>query len=93
MTLSRTIAQTIVKKNMHIDTLVEVLESYNLLQLLPSIKKELLHYEAHLRDENALVIETPFLLTQKSLDSIHEIIGAKSDTATITFVEDLLAGF
>jgi F0F1-type ATP synthase delta subunit len=93
MTLSRTIATTLVEKNISVDVLVEVLRKYNLLQLLPNIKKELLHLERYTKMNESLIIESPFPLSSHAIEHIRSITKSGDSPHEIRIVEDLLAGF
>ena len=60
MTLSRQIATTVVTKGVQIDDLVEALRKYDLLALLPSIKKDIEKLAKEGEKKEIIAIESPF---------------------------------
>lgn len=93
MTLSRNIANLIVYKGVQIDDVVESLRAYNLLSLLPSIKREAEQLISVNQKSDAIAIETPFPLDEHALARIKRITGNDLAPSTITVNKDILAGF
>ena len=92
MTLSRKLAVLIAQKDIQLDILISLLEKYNLLSLLPEIKKSLMHVKRLEEDEKLVHIESPFPLTTASLAHIKKMIRADAPEK-VTINTDLLAGF
>lgn len=93
MTLSRNIADMIVRKGASVDDVEEILRSYNLLSLLPSIKKEVKQMATANEEDNAIAVESPFPLDESALARIKRIVGNDLAPARLTINKDILAGF
>lgn len=93
MSLSRTIAQKIVEKNIPAKAVVEVLGVYKLLSLLPSIKKDLEKISKNKDEHGKIHIESPFPLTEDALARIRRIAGNDLAETSVTINQELLAGF
>lgn len=93
MTLSRQIAQTVIEKGIDSDTLFATLAKYDLIALLPSIKKDIEKLSREEGKREAIAIESPFLLDQKALARIKRIVGNDLAETEVTINKDLLAGF
>lgn len=93
MTLSRSIANLIVRKGVSVDDVVESLRAYNLLSLLPSIKKEAEQMIHAGRRSDAIAIESPFPLDDRALARIKRIAGNDLADTSVSINKDLLAGF
>jgi F0F1-type ATP synthase delta subunit len=99
MTLSRTIAQLIVQKNLPaqagltIDDVVETLRTYNLLSLLPSIKEAVLQSMRARKQEEAIHVESPFEIGSAALHKIKRIVGDDLAQTEVIINKDILAGF
>lgn len=93
MTLSRSLADLIVRKGVSVAQVEESLRSYNLLSLLPSIKKEAEQMLSAERASDAIAIESPFPLDERSLARIKRIVGNDLAPTVTTTNPDILAGF
>jgi F0F1-type ATP synthase delta subunit len=93
MSLSRTIAKMIVEKNIPISDAIEVLQSYDLLPLLPAIKSDIEKLAKDEGDRETIHIESPFPLSEKALSRIKRIVGNDLAHTEVTINEHLLAGF
>ena len=93
MSLSRSIAQTVLKQNNTGSDLVDVLRRYNLLSLLSSIKEEMKKLTEREAAKDIIQIESPFPLNDKALGRIKRIVGNDLADAEVTINQHLLAGF
>lgn len=93
MTLSRQIAQTVIEKGIDSDTLFATLTKYDLIALLPSIKKDIEKLSKEEGKREAIAIESPFPLDEKALARIKRIVGNDLAETEVTINKDLLAGF
>ncbi len=93
MILSRTIAHTILKHNMSIDDVAEVLARYKLLALLVPIKHHLEKMGKMESSIDTLRIESPFPISDAALARILKITGGEASKSEIAINKDLLAGF
>ncbi len=93
MTLSRTIAELIVKKKVKVEHIEEVLRSYKMLALLPNILVAVKKITQDVGKENAIHIESPFELDKEALAQIKRIIGNDMAETEVTINKDILAGF
>lgn len=93
MTLSRSIAELMVKKGVQVEDVEKTLRTYNLLSLLPSIKKEVGQLMRAEQETNAIAIESPFPLDSTALGRIKRIVGNDLAPHTVTINKDVLAGF
>lgn len=93
MTLSRSLANLIVHKGVHVEDVVESLRAYKLLSLLPSIKSEVEQMLAMNQKDDAIAVESPFPLDEHALARIKRVVGNDLAPAAITINTDLLAGF
>lgn len=93
MNLSQKIAKFIVEKNLDIDSVVEVLRSYKLLSLLPSIKEAIQKMDSNTAVRDTVLIESPFEVSDEALKSIKRIVGNDLAPHEVTINKELLAGF
>lgn len=93
MSLSRTIAHTVIEKEISVDTLVSTLEKYNLTALLPGILKAIKQHESGMKESDTIKIESPFPLSEKSVARIKRIVGNDIAPTDLTVNTDLLSGF
>jgi F0F1-type ATP synthase delta subunit len=93
MTLSRKIAELIIRKNVSVTDVVETLREYNLLPLLPSIKTAVEKAGSLGREEDVIRIESPFELNGSALSRIKRIVGNDLAETEVTINKDILAGF
>jgi F0F1-type ATP synthase delta subunit len=93
MILSRTIAHTIVKHNISIDDVAEVLARYKLLALLVPIKHHLEKMGKLESSIDTLRIESPFPVSADALARILKLTGGTASKSEITINKELLAGF
>ena len=75
MTLSRQIATTVVTKGVQIDDLVEALRKYDLLALLPSIKKDIEKLAKEGEKKEIIAIESPFPLDARAIAAVKRIVS------------------
>lgn len=93
MILSHSIAKTIIKNNIKIDVVIDVLRKYKLLSLLIPIKRHLEKLEKMESTEGTLRIESPFMVSPESLTRILEITDGKNAHHEVVINKDILAGF
>lgn len=93
MSLSRSIAEKIVEKNISLDDVLATLRGYDLLALLPSIKRDIEKLSREEGDKETIHIESPFPLGEKALAKIKRIVGNDLAKTEITINKELLAGF
>ena len=94
MSLSRTIAQSIVKNNLPLESVVERLKTYKLLPLLTPIMHHLRVLEKQSSREDTLEIESPFPVSDESLAVILKKSGSKKESKYhITITPSILAGW
>lgn len=93
MTLSRKIAEVLMKKNVPVDAVVETLRSYKLLSLLPSIKKNLEKFSRTQNEESRIHVESPYPLSGEALAHIKRVAGNDLADTDVTINQELLAGF
>lgn len=73
---------------------LQFLERRKLLTLLPQVLKELQLLEQKERERTMLIIETPFALSQDSMQKVKELVGANTQVETkIVLKKNLLSGF
>jgi F0F1-type ATP synthase delta subunit len=93
MTLSRKIAELIVRKNLSIGDVVEKLQEYGLVPLLPSIREAVLKMTHDKGSEETIRIESPFPLDAVALARIKRIVGNDLANTEVTINKNILAGF
>jgi F0F1-type ATP synthase delta subunit len=93
MTLSRTIAELIVKKNAKIDDVVDTLRKYNLLSLLPSIQDAVIKLTQDKGLEDTIRIESPFPVGDTALKKIQRIVGNDLAPTETVINKNVLGGF
>lgn len=93
MTLSRKIATLILEKNISIDEVVKMLDMYNLLGLLPSIKDNVTEISTHTKSSNTLAIEAPFPLSDEIIAHIKKVTKSGDIEHEVTINKHILAGF
>lgn len=93
MSLSHTLAHSIVKKNLPIEDVVTSLRKYKLLSLLPSLLRTLQQIHKSNETRDSLIIESPFPLHDSSTNKIREIIGDTDGKVVTILNKNLLAGF
>lgn len=93
MSLSRKIAEVVMRKEIPAGKIVETLSAYDLLSLLPSIKKDLEKLIAQKGDWDRVDIESPFPLNEDALAKVRRIVGNDLAPTKVTINKDLLAGF
>jgi F0F1-type ATP synthase delta subunit len=93
MTLSRTLAQTIIKKNIQVKDIEEVLRAYKLVALLPCIVEQLKRLNTRNQEGETICIESPFPLAEDSIVKIKHSVGSTTAKHEIRISEKLLAGF
>lgn len=93
MTLSRKLANLIVTKNVSVDIVIGMLQEYKMLGLLPLIKKSVEEIAQGESVRDSVMIESPFLLSDESIQTIKKIARGVSAHHTVTINKELLAGF
>lgn len=93
MSLSRKIAETIVRNGIETADVVPVLESYGLIGLLPSIVAEAKKLAVQEGDRETIHIESPFPLDDEASKRIKRIVGNDLASVSVSINKDLLAGF
>ncbi len=93
MTLSQSIAHSIVDKGVAVTRVTEVLQKYNLLSLLPEIRKSVTKLMSREQESGSVYIETPFPLSQDALSTIKEISNSSEAPHTVVINKNILAGF
>lgn len=93
MSLSHTLAHSIVKKNLRIEDVVASLKKYKLLSLLPSILRTIKQIHKGEETRDSLVIESPFPLQDIATKRVREIIGDTNAKEVVIINKHLLAGF
>lgn len=93
MTLSRSIAEHLEKSNATLDDLEAVLSKYQLQSLLPQILQHLLRKQKMREQKNIVEIESPFTLSEESIQTIKKIVNAEDKEHTVKINQELLAGF
>lgn len=93
MSLSRTIAASVVEHDIKAEKLMDVLREYNLVSLLPTIKEEVEKLKASEVEGNTIHIESPFPLNDSALARIKRIVGNDLADTHVTINKDLLSGF
>jgi F0F1-type ATP synthase delta subunit len=93
MNLSRAIAKVTMKKNISVVDVVEVLRKYNLLSLLPSIKRDIEKLTRDKGFEDTVHIESPFEIDNEALGRIKRVIGNDLAKTEVTINKNILAGF
>lgn len=93
MTLSRSIAKLVVEKNVKLEHVVEILRTYKLLALLPSIRSSMVKIHEEKNASSTIEIESPFEVTGDALMRIKRIIGNDLANTNVTINKNILAGF
>lgn len=93
MTLSRKLAQVIVEKNVKVTDVVELLRTYNLLSLLPSVLKAVKQARNNEKAKDTIAIESPFALSEKSIARIKRVVGNDIAEHSVSLNKELLSGF
>lgn len=93
MSLSRDIAKTVVEKGVSGDDLISTLTKYNLIGLLPTIKKDIEKLSRDEASRETIAVESPFPVNDTALARIRRIVGNDLADVSVTINTDLLAGF
>lgn len=93
MPLSRTIATLLFQGKTTLPLVIDLLTKYKMLALLPSIMKALTKLNSFSGKENTIVIESPFALSEGSVQKIKRIVGNDIAEHSIVINKDVLAGF
>ena len=93
MTLSRKLAQIILKKDVKVQNLIEVLSTYNLLSMLPLILKDVKQITKNKNLNDTVLIESPFEVSDEAVAKIKRIVGNDLASHEVTINKNLLAGF
>lgn len=93
MSLSRRIAQVMIEKNISVDDVVQALQKYNLVGMLPSIKRNVIQMTSQTKVGDTIMIEAPFAVSEHAITHIKNIIGNTSSPHEVTINKNILAGF
>jgi F0F1-type ATP synthase delta subunit len=93
MSLSRNLALHLTKHQDSLSDVIDLLTRYNMLSLLPSIKKALVEISQTGDVYNTIMIETPFPLSENAIKKIKRIAGNDLATHEVHENKELLAGF
>ena len=93
MSLSRNIAIILSKEKASPASLVTLLTKYKMLSLLPSIRKALVQISTHGSKNDALIIESPFPLSDTSIIKIKHITNSPDIEHQVIINKEVLAGF
>ncbi len=93
MTLSRKIAELMVRKDLSVVHVIEKLREYGLLPLLPSIRDSMEKLISERNSSETIRIESPFELDSSALIRIKRIIGNQNAETEVTINKNVLAGF
>ena len=93
MSLSYSIAKLLAEEKTTVSDIDRVLTRYKLRALFPSIADLYRRIASHKKLDNTLMIETPFPLSEASLEKIHTVVGKEVTDHEVTINKALLAGF
>lgn len=93
MSLSRTLAIQILSKKVTVSTVIELLTKYKMLPLLPSVKQAVVQISSQPNTRDSIMIETPFPLTDASIQRIKRIVGNDIVEHHVVINKNVLAGF
>lgn len=93
MPLSRKLAIYILEGKASIDDVVSLLTKYELLTLLPCIKQAVHQMSSGMQMKETVMIESPFELSEVSIQKIKGIIGEKDAPHSLIINKQILAGF
>lgn len=93
MPLSRKLAALIIEEKASLSEVFALLEKYKLLALLPSIKEALIQMSSHSSREDTVMIESPFPLSEDSIQYIKNIAGDTTKPHEVIINKKILAGF
>ncbi len=93
MPLSRTLASYLILGKVTLDDVVVLLTKYKLLTLLPSVKQALQQMSTRVEKDATIMIETPFPLSDASIQKIKEMTKNPKASHKITINKNILAGF
>ena len=86
-------AHTVIEKEVSAEKLADALRKYNLLSLLPSIKKDIEKLSRLGKLTEMIAVESPFPLDERALARVKRIVGNDLAEASVSINKDLLAGF
>ena len=93
MILSRKLASLIVEKGVSVEDVVKTLTTYNLLGLLPAVLDGVEEISSHKKLDGVIAIESPFDLSNETIDHIKKITGNSKVKHDLTINKKILAGF
>ncbi len=93
MPLSRKLALYLLEGKATISEVTFLLEKYDLLTLLPSIKQSLIQMSFTVNRDEVIMIETPHNLSEDSIGVIKKIIGNSGAPHVVSVNKKVLAGF
>lgn len=82
-----------VRKKSSVKDVEDVLRTYNLLALLPSIKDAMMKITRDEGMRNTIRIESPFELDEEAIAKIRRIVGNDLAEYEVTINKNILAGF
>ncbi len=93
MSLSRKLAMLIIEERTTLREVVSLLSKYKMLSLLPSIKQALMQVALQVGKKDSIQIESPFPLSDESIQKIKGIVGDKTAEHEVILSTHVLAGF
>ena len=93
MSLSRTLATSLVTKKSSLNDVIELLTKYKLLVLLPSIKQDLIQISSSVHKKDTVIIESPFKLSPPVVEKIKGMVGDIGAPYEVVINKNILAGF
>ena len=93
MNLSRKIAKLLVKDNVPLSSVVEMLTKYKMLSLLPLIQRSVEEISKGEGKRERVQIESPFPLSEDAIAKIKMLTGGEKADHDVTINKSLLAGF
>lgn len=93
MILSRKLAKLMIEKDISVDDIVHTLSTYNLLGLLPSIRKTVIEMASRTSTNDTMMIESPFILSDDTVLHIKKITGNENIKHEVIINKSILSGF
>lgn len=93
MPLSRKLATLIITGKTSVSSVVELLTKYKMLPLLFSVEQAVKQMASQVKSNDTLTIETPFELSDTSVQKIKRIVGNDIAPHEVIINKNILAGF
>jgi F0F1-type ATP synthase delta subunit len=93
MSLSRKLASRLLTNQSSLKEVVTLLTKYRMLSLLPSVRTSMLQMLDVLEKKESIIIESPFPLSDESLQKIKRIVGNDMAKHEVVINKNILAGF